>query len=39
LFFTSEATAEALKQLQQVARLGQITDALFNVGEQYRRKM
>jgi methylmalonyl-CoA mutase N-terminal domain/subunit len=51
-----EVTVEALKQLQQVARLGgnvfeelmepvkvaslgQITDALFNVGGQYRRNM
>ena len=53
---TPEDTAEALKQLQEVARLGgnvfeelmetvkvaslgQITDALFNVGGQYRRNM
>ena len=51
-----EATTAALKQLQEVARLGgnvfeelmetvkvaslgQITDALFNVGGQYRRNM
>ena len=51
-----EATAAALKQLQEVARqggnvfeelmetvkvasLGQITEALFNVGGQYRRNM
>jgi len=53
---TPQQTAEALKQLQEVARLGgnvfeelmetvkvaslgQITDALFNVGGQYRRNM
>jgi isobutyryl-CoA mutase len=53
---TPKQTAEALKQLQEVARLGgnvfeelmetvkvaslgQITDALFNVGGQYRRNM
>ena len=53
---TPKETAEALKQLQEVARLGgnvfeelmetvkvaslgQITDALFNVGGQYRRNM
>jgi len=53
---TPEETAAALKQLQEVARLGgnvfeelmetvkvaslgQITDALFNVGGQYRRNM
>jgi len=56
LAFTPEAIAEALKQLQEVARLGgnvfeklmetvkvaslgQITDAMFNVGGQYRRNM
>jgi isobutyryl-CoA mutase len=53
---TPKQTAEALKQLQEVARLGgnvfeelmetvkvaslgQITDAMFNVGGQYRRNM
>ena len=54
--FSGDATTAALKQLQEVARLGgnvfeelmetvkvaslgQITDALFNVGGQYQRNM